>query len=66
MAHAMRQPVQRDGNKPFWRGGGGERKKKKKLATAGSAYQRSQVRSVWCTFSLPTSTKVLSECIRRP
>lgn len=25
-------------------------KKKKKLATAGSAYQRAQVKSVWCTF----------------
>lgn len=26
------------------------RRKKKKLATAGSAYQRAQVKSVWCTF----------------
>lgn len=48
MARAMRQPVQHDENKPFSRGGGGE--KKKNLATAGSAYQRSQVKSVWCTF----------------
>lgn len=50
---ATRQPVQRDENKPFSRGGGGEKKKekkKKKLATAGSAYQRAQVKSVWCTF----------------
>lgn len=64
----MRQPVQGAENKPSSKSGKGLKKKKKKkqLATAGSTYQLSQVKSDWFTFSLPTSTKAPSQCFRRP
>lgn len=53
VAHAMRQPVQRDGNKPFCGGGGGERKKKSlRLLAAHTNVLRSNLSGVLFRFLL--------------